>query len=137
MSCDFSTWYAYHIHLHEHIEQVPSTTSPHYQCQRLALTHPPPTRPHPHPHSITITSYTHPVPLPLVSPHQGPPVLWLPVNDLHILNPSLGNVHWHGGNCGDEPADHTGGEVTLDVVFKVIWGGGKRGGLGERRRGEG
>ena len=65
-------------------------------------------------------------------PYQGPLVLWLPVSDLHVLYPGLGNVHGHGGHSGDEATDHTGSEVALDVVLKVVWGG--RGGEGGEGR---
>ena len=57
------------------------------------------------------------------------------------MYPGLGNVHGHGGHSGDEATDHTGSEVALDVVLKVVWGGREEREGGEReeegRRGRG
>ena len=41
-------------------------------------------------------------------------------NCLYI--PGLGNVDRHGGNSGDETADHTGTEMTHNVVREGIYG---------------
>lgn len=35
--------------------------------------------------------------------------------------PGLHNVNWHGGSCGDQSTDHTGTEMTQNVISEISW----------------
>ena len=45
----------------------------------------------------------------------------LTINIFHALEPCLGNIHWHWGNCCHQPGDHGGHKMTENAILKFIF----------------